>query len=104
MFRESEIIKQTDIWKDPSLGMGKRTSEIFCDGEGWHNRFRREATNRIDEDIFKPLFSDGTGAPNAPIRILVAMMALKEGMGMSDEQLYEQARFNALVRSGKQAE
>ena len=96
MFRESEKIKQTDMWKDPGLGMGKRTREIFGDDEGWHNRFRREVTNRID---FKPLFNNGMGAPNAPIRILVAMMALKEGMGISDEQLYEQARFNALVRS-----
>ena len=78
MFRESEKIKQTDMWKDPSLGMGKRTRKIFVDDEGWHNRFRREVTNRIDEDIFKPLFSNGTGAPNAPIRILVAMMALGE--------------------------
>ena len=104
MYRESEIIKQMDIWKDPRLEMGRRTREIFDDIEGWHHRFRREVTNRVDEDIFKPLFNETMGAPNAPIRILVAMMALKEGMGMSDEQLYEQARFNALVRSGKQAE
>jgi hypothetical protein len=31
--------------------------------------------------------------------VLVAMMILKEGQGISDEQLYEQARFNALTRS-----
>ena len=99
MFRESEKIKQTDMWKNPIFGMGKRTREIFDDGEGWHHRFRQEVTNRVDEEIFKPLFSNGKGAPNAAIRILVAMMALKEGMGISDEQLYEQARFNALVRS-----
>jgi hypothetical protein len=56
-------------------------------------------TNRVNEDIFKPLFSERTGAPNAPIRILIAMMALKEGQGISDEQLYEQCHFNALTRS-----
>jgi hypothetical protein len=39
------------------------------------------------------------GAPNAPIRILVAMMVLKEGMGISDEQLYEEGRFNLKTRS-----
>ena len=99
MYRESEKIKQTDMWKDPRLGMGKRTQEIFDDVEGWHHRFRREVTNRVEEDMFKPLYSDGKGAPNAPIRILVAMMVLKEGQGISDEQLYEQCRFNALMRS-----
>jgi hypothetical protein len=98
MFRESEKTKQANLWKDPRLEMGKRTQEIFDDSEGWHNRFRREVTNRVDEEIFKPLFKDGVGAPNSPIRILVAMMALKEGQGISEELLYGQARFNALVR------
>ena len=79
--------------------MGRRALEIYNNSEGWHHRFRNEVTNRVDEQIFKPLYSEGTGAPNAPIRILVAMMALKEGQGISDEQLYEQARFNTLVRS-----
>ena len=99
MYRESEKIKQPDMWKDPRLAMGRRTKEIFESNDGWHHRFRNEVTNRVDEEIFKPLFSNGSGAPNAPIRILVAMTALKEGQGISDEQLYEQARFNALVRS-----
>ena len=87
------------MWKDFWLEMGRRIKEIFENIDGWYNRFRLEVTNRVDEQIFKPLFSEGTGAPNAPIRILVAMTALKEGQGISDEQLYEQARFNALVRS-----
>jgi len=99
MFRPSEKTKQPDIWKNPGLEMGKRTREIFEDSEGWHNRFRQEVTNRVNEEIFKPLYSAGTGAPNAPIRILVAMMALKEAQGISDEQLYEQARFNTLIRN-----
>jgi len=99
MYRASETIKQADMWKDPRLEMGKRTKAIFEDSEGWHHRFRREVTNRVNEEIFKPLYSDGTGSPNAPIRILVAMTALKEGQGISDEQLYEQCRFNILIRS-----
>jgi hypothetical protein len=99
MYRASEKIKQMDLLKNPRLEMGKRTKEIFDDHDGWHNRFRTEITNRIDEDIFKPLFKEGIGAPNAPIRILIAMMVLKEGQGISDEHLYEQARFNILTRS-----
>jgi hypothetical protein len=99
MYRESEKTKQPDMWKDSRLEMGKRSREIFDNSEGWHHRFRVEVTNRVEEGLFKPLFSEGNGSPNAPIRILVAMMVLKEGLGISDEQLYEQCRFNMLIRS-----
>ena len=66
MYRESEKIKQPDMWKDPRLEMGRRALEIYTNSEGWHHRFRREVTNRVDEQIFKPLYSEETGAPNAP--------------------------------------
>src|SRR5215510_8424730 len=99
MYRASETIRQPDMLKDSRLEMGKRSREIFESSEGWHHRFRREVTNRVNEEVFKPLFSEGTGSPNASIRILISMMVLKEGQGISDEQLYEQCRFNILVRS-----
>lgn len=41
----------------------------------------------------------GQRLPNASIRVLVGMMSLKEGQGWSDEQLFEQCRYNLLVRS-----
>ena len=85
--------------KDPRLGMGKRTKKIFDDKNAWHNQLRQNVTDRVDEDIFEPLYSKKRGAPNAPIRRLVAMLVLKEAQGMSDEQLYEQARFNMVARS-----
>ena len=39
------------------------------------------------------------GSPNSPIRVLVAMMILKEAEGLSDEKLFENCRFNMLTRS-----
>jgi hypothetical protein len=99
MYRKSEKEKQKGLWTSADQQLGKRSRKLYDDPLGWHNQFRRQITNRVDEDIFKPLFNETAGAPNAPIRILVAMMVLKEGMGISDEQLYEQGRFNALVRS-----
>jgi hypothetical protein len=39
------------------------------------------------------------GAPNAPVSLLLGMMVLKEAMNWSDLQLFEQCRFNLLVRS-----
>jgi hypothetical protein len=53
----------------------------------------------MNEELFKPLFSAENGAPNAPIRVLVGMMILKEGRGISNERLFAHARFNMLARS-----
>jgi hypothetical protein len=39
------------------------------------------------------------GAPNSPVSLLVGMMILKEAYGWSDSQLFEQCRFNLLIRS-----
>jgi hypothetical protein len=54
---------------------------------------------RVDESIFSVLYTDGKGAPNASIRVLIGMMILKEGQGWSDEQLFENCEYNLLVRS-----
>ena len=99
MFRKSEKEKQKGLWTTADTQLGERSRKIYEDPLGWHNQFRQEIANRIDEEIFKPLFNETTGAPNAPIRILVAMMSVKEGMGLSDEQLYEECRFNLKTRS-----
>jgi hypothetical protein len=71
----------------------------YEDNNHWHNLFRKQVTDRIDEDIFRPLFCNDNGAPNASIRVLISMMLLKEARGLSDSQLFEECRFNLLVRS-----
>jgi hypothetical protein len=63
----------------------------------WHNIFRDQVTGRINETIFSVLFVGDNGRPNASVRVMVAMMILKEGHGWSDEELYEQCGFNAMV-------
>ena len=37
--------------------------------------------------------------PNAPVRVLIAMMILKEAEGLSDQKTLENCRFNMLTRS-----
>jgi hypothetical protein len=96
MFQKS--ITQEDMFKSAFRIMEGRTRKIYEDRQGWHNQFRLQVTNKINEELFKPLFSAGNGAPNAPIRVLVGMMILKEGQGISDESLFESARFNMLTR------
>ena len=81
MFRKSTINTQLDIFSSPAQMMGKRESNQYDDPNAWHNKFYREVTSKVDEDIFKPLFSDGKangkdGRPNAPIRMLFAMRVL----------------------------
>ena len=38
------------------------------------------------------------GAPNASIRVIIAMSIIKEGFGCSDEALFEKCQFDLLVR------
>ncbi|HLF65075.1 MAG TPA: transposase [Saprospiraceae bacterium] len=66
----------------------------LTDENAWHNQFYREVTSRIEETIFRELYSDRSGRPNAPVRVLTAMILLKEGQGWTDEQLYENSRYN----------
>jgi hypothetical protein len=97
MFQKSTV--QEDMFKSAAPMMDKRAQKRYEDRNAWHNRFREQITNKIDEELFRGLFSEENGAPNAPIRILVGMMILKEGRGISDENLFEDARFNMLTRS-----
>jgi len=99
MFKRSKDANQQDIFASiPSMLQGQ-AYEQYNDENAWHNIFRSQLLGRIDETLFKPLYDQTTGAPNAPIRILVGMLSLKEGFGWSDHELYTECRFNLLVRS-----
>jgi len=84
---------QIDMFKNLTSQLSDRKTSILDDPASWHNVFFREVTQRVDESVFEPLFLEG-GRPNSPLRVLLAMMVLKEGNGRSDEQLYDNCRFN----------
>jgi hypothetical protein len=99
MFRKSNQELQINLFGGiPSLLEGKSKSQ-FDDNNSWHNQFRTQVIQRIDEMPFKPLFREKIGAPNSPVRLLIGMNILKDAMDWSDSQLFEQCRFNLLVRS-----
>lgn len=99
MFKKTSTTPQLDMFSDPSIQLGKRASKKYQDPKAWHNQFFSMVTSKIDEDIFKPLFKEGNmGAPNASVRIIVAMSILKEGFGCSDEELFEKCEFDLLTR------
>ena len=103
MFKKSCTNKQFGLFDSPSGLMCDRESREYDNPSAWHNKFYREVTCNIDEEVFRPLFAKERedrkdGRPTTSIRILVAMSILKEGSGCSDEALYENCRFNILYR------
>lgn len=99
MFRASKKQKQLDIFASIP-GMLKGSSyDQFTDNQAWHNMFREHVVNRVDETLFKSLFSERMGAPNASVKVLLGMMSLKEAFGWSDSELFERCRFDLLIRS-----
>lgn len=89
MFKKTDPNPQLDIFTAPSMQLGSRASKRYSDPNAWHNQFYSLVTTKINEEILKPLFPEGKkcGRPNASIRILVAMSALKEGFGCSDREV-----------------
>jgi hypothetical protein len=99
MFKKSKKESQLDVFGSVPTLLGNKALKKYGDQRHWHNQFREQVVMRIEENTFSVLFNDSTGAPNAPIRILVGMMILKESFGWSDSQLFDQCQFNLLVRS-----
>lgn len=99
MFKKTNPNAELGLFSTAELFMTEREGKNYSDPHAWHNEFYRNVTCNIDEDIFKPLFVAGNmGAPTRMIRVLVAMRILKEGHGCSDNQLYENMRYNLLWR------
>jgi len=99
MYKKSPNAGQLDIFTSPKSLYSGNSLKMYEDQKAWHNQFRQQVTMRIDEDIFRPLYCENNGSPNTSIRILVAMMVLKEAEGFSDQKIFEECRFNSLVRS-----
>ena len=99
MFKKTNKESQLDAFASVTTLLESSSFKQYSDESHWHNQFRKQVVMRVDESIFSILFNTTTGAPNASIRTLVSMMILKEAFGWSDSQLFENCRFNLLVRS-----
>jgi len=96
MFKKSQNI-QGNIFSGISHQLSSRKQKLLDAPDSWHQIFYKEIVSRLDESVYSVLFSQETGRPNASIRVLLGMMILKEGNGWSDEQLFEECRFNIKV-------
>lgn len=99
MFKKTDKNPQLDAFLNVPNYLDSAALKVFNNQNYWHNQFREQVIVKVDESNFKVLYSDKMGAPNAPIRLLVGMMILKEAFGWSDSQLFEQCHFNLLIRS-----
>jgi hypothetical protein len=98
MFRASPDSSQIDLFSNIEQFLRARDQEKLNDPNAWHNVFLDQVVKRVAEERFVELFDEATGRPNAPLRVLVGMLILKEGCGWSDEELCEAVHFNLLVR------
>jgi len=98
MFKTSNKEPQLDAFSNVPMMLESFAFKQYSDQNGWHNQFHDQVVMRIDESMFSILFNNTTGAPNSSIRTLVGMMILKESFVWSDSQLFEQCRFNLLIR------
>jgi hypothetical protein len=97
MFSKSENHTVPDLFNNIVGQMDGVRIKMYLDTVSWHNIFHKYVISQIDESIFKCLFDEGFGRPNAPLRILTGMMILKEGFGWSDKELFDECYFNLKV-------
>lgn len=96
MFKRSTN-SQGDIFKNISSQLSGRKQKMLDSPDEWHNVFYQEVVSQIDETVYSELYDQRMGRPNASVRVLIGMMILKEGQGWSDEQLFEECRFNLKI-------
>ena len=98
MFKKTQE-PQLNMFSSPSSILSGKSQKIYDDKASWHNVFRQHVTTQIDEAPFAALYCNNNGTPNSSIRVLIAMMILKEAEGLSDQKIFENSRFNMLTRS-----
>ena len=99
MFRKTKTESQLGMFSSPLSLLTGKSKKLYENHQAWHNNFRQQVTMRVNESIFSELFCSNNGTPNSSVRVLIAMMVLKEAQGISDEKLFEDCRFNMLTRS-----
>jgi Transposase domain (DUF772)/Transposase DDE domain len=97
MFRRHLTPSEPNIFESFENLLPQKKVYELNNKSSWHNLFREHVMFAIDEQPFSELYNITFGRPNAPIRILMSMMILKEGYGWSDAELFEQCRYNILV-------
>ncbi|ULB33765.1 hypothetical protein [Proteiniphilum propionicum] len=67
MFKESGKNPQLDMFSSPSGMLRGSSLKDYLKNDSWHNIFLEHVVARVNEDIFKVLYSSDNGTPNAPV-------------------------------------
>ena len=97
MYKRSELSTDQDLFSGVTQHLNGTRHKELTDPRAWHNQYYQNITSQVDESIFSCLYASRMGRPNASIRRIVAMIILKEGQNWTDEQLFEQVRYNLKV-------
>ena len=96
MHRKNEEHLQRDLFYDfpetmsEFINMVKDTKEYY---------FYENIFCNIDESIFKVLYCQNNGRPNASINVMVCALSLKEERGWSYSEMFSQIQYNVAVRT-----
>ena len=99
MFRATSNMRQINAITNTENFLNDRSLKAYKDSKAWHNLFFKYVVLLINEDIFRSLFSDGNGAPNVSIRLMVGMFILREMFGWSYSEMFSNCLFNLQVRA-----
>src|SRR6056297_2869065 len=94
MYRKNEKHKQAGLFEDHNY-FSKRKQKLS--ENSWAPKFYREVFCRIDEDLFKCLYTEDFGRPNVPVNILAGLDIIKELKGYTDEELLQKFHFDYQV-------
>ena len=98
MFNENLTYKKESLF-GPYLGLVSNKYIRSLETTHWSGKFHKEIFCRIDETIFRELYSSRRDSrPNFPVNILVGLLIIKMIFDYSDESLLENFNYNIVVR------
>lgn len=67
MFKKTNLNPQLDLFTDPSVRLGSRSSKKYSNPNAWYKQLYSLVKTKIGEERFKPLFPEGkkSGRSNA---------------------------------------
>ena len=95
MFKRNLRYKQTELF-----GFEEKLTkkQLIYLNESTEFTFFKEVFQKIDENLFSPLFSSMKSRPNAPINQLVGSLILKHLYDWTYSELFKNLTFNTLTR------
>ena len=95
MFRESHVNNQFSM-ASSFYWMKEEHRNILA--TGWSGCFRRNITEKIDENPYAVLYSNQPSRPNAPIRVQIGMMLLEALLGMTETEVRNGTIFDMQIQ------